>query len=110
MLEPWPGQVPDPAPALTPPEPASIDVLDADGRVVGVSGRGLLTADPHRLVDSAGNVVEVAAWAGPWVADERWWDPADRRRRARLQVVTGGGDAHLVVLEGRRWWLEATYD
>ena len=52
----------------------------------------------------------VVAWAGPWPADERWWDPAGHRRRARLQVVTGEGTAHLLSLEGGRWHLEATYD
>ncbi len=110
VTAPWPGQVPDPAPALVHHDPVLVDVLDPDGRVVGVSGRGLLSADPHRLVDAAGATHEVVSWAGPWVADERWWDPAAHRRRARLQVVTDGGAAHRVVLEGRRWRLEATYD
>ena len=110
VAAPWPGQVPDPAPALVHADPALVDVLDADGAVVGVSGRGLLSADPHRLVERSGASSEVVSWAGPWTADERWWDPGAHRRRARLQVVTAAGAAHLVVLEGRRWWLEATYD
>jgi protein ImuB len=42
--------------------------------------------------------------------DERWWDPATARRRARIQVVLAGGEAHLLGLEGGRWELEATYD
>jgi protein ImuB len=49
-------------------------------------------------------------WAGPWPADERWWDPAAARRRARLQVLLDDGTAHLLVLEHGRWHLEATYD
>ena len=53
---------------------------------------------------------QIAAWAGPWLVDERWWDPARRRRLARCQVVTADGAAHLVVLEQRQWWLTATYD
>jgi protein ImuB len=54
--------------------------------------------------------VGVTGWAGPWPADERWWDPAAARRRARLQVLLDDGTAHLLVLERGRWRLEATYD
>jgi protein ImuB len=57
-----------------------------------------------------GPPAEVVAWAGPWPADERWWDAEARRRRARLQVVTAGAGAHLLALEAGRWWVEATYD
>jgi protein ImuB len=53
---------------------------------------------------------EITAWAGPWTADERWWDPDGCRRLARLQVVLDGGNAHLLLREGGRWWLEASYD
>ena len=42
--------------------------------------------------------------------EDRWWDPADRRRRARFQVVDAAGTAHLLAVEAGRWWLEATYD
>jgi protein ImuB len=52
----------------------------------------------------------VAAWAGPWLVDERWWDPARHRRLARVQVLTDDGAAHLAVLEGGQWSLTATYD
>ena len=49
-------------------------------------------------------------WAGPWPVDERWWDPPAHRRRARFQVVDDDGEAHLLAVEGGRWWVEATYD
>jgi protein ImuB len=52
----------------------------------------------------------VAAVAGPWPCEERWWDDGGHRRRARLQLVTRSGTAHLAVLEAGRWSLEATYD
>jgi protein ImuB len=52
----------------------------------------------------------VQAWAGPWLAEERWWDDADRRRRARFQLLTTDGSAHLVHLDGGRWWVEGVYD
>jgi protein ImuB len=52
----------------------------------------------------------VRAWAGPWLYDERWWDPIGHRRRARFQVVLEDGTAHLLTIEAGRWWVEATYD
>ena len=107
---PWPGRVPSPSPAIVHPEPVPCDVVDADGQVVGVSGRGLITASPARLSGRGGPGAEVTAWAGPWPVDERWWDAPTHRRRARFQLVTADGRAHLVHLEGGRWWVEATYD
>jgi protein ImuB len=117
VLAPWPGQVPDPAPALVhteagppPPTGVPVELVDERGAPLSVSGRSLLSADPARLHVGDGPAEAVVAWAGPWPADERWWDPPAHRRRARLQLVTASGQAHLVVCEGRRWWLEATYD
>jgi len=52
----------------------------------------------------------VVQWAGPWTAEQRWWDPLTGRRRARLQVVLDDGSAHLLALEGQAWSVEATYD
>lgn len=125
---PWPGRVPAPAPAVVWPRSAQVEVVDADGRRVGVSGRGLISAPPSRCrIDGAASQgwVEVRAWAGPWCIDERWWDAVAHRRRARVQVVLGPvgdgartasrghpseGSAHLLTLEDGRWWVEATYD
>jgi protein ImuB len=107
---PWPGRLPPPAPAVVHPEPEPVEVLDADGRPVVVSGRGVLSAAPASL--AAGDrcsATEVTAWAGPWPAEERWWDAASHRRRARLQVVTSSGTAHVLTLESGTWHLEATY-
>ena len=102
---PWPGNVPPPAPAVVHPEPLPTEVVDAAGRPVAVAGRGLVSAPPARL-----GAEEVVAWAGPWPVDERWWDPPAHRRRARMQLLTAAGTAHLVAVEGGRWWVEATYD
>jgi len=116
--EPWPGRVPDPAPAVVWPRALPAQVVDVDERRVGVGGRGLISAAPHRCSVDGGPWVPVKAWAGPWCIDERWWDPIAHRRRARLQVVLGTGErshpsagaAHLLTLEASQWWLEATYD
>jgi protein ImuB len=108
--EPWPGRVPPPAPAIMPPDPLPADLLVADGTTVGVTGRGAVTAPPAGVAVDGTGPRRVVAWAGPWPADERWWDPAGHRRRARVQVLDDTGTAHLLAVEGGRWWLEATYD
>lgn len=125
---PWPGTLPAPAPVLIFPDGAApeVEVCAADGSAIAVNGRGEVTAAPAALVID-GRRHAVAAWAGPWPLDQRWWngtgpgagaaagaDPggrhrARRRRLARFQLLTTDGAAHLVALEHRRWWLLATY-
>jgi protein ImuB len=105
---PWPGSLPAPSPSIVLAEPSEVVLAADDGRVVEVSGRGELTAAPATLT-FGGRAWRVAAWAGPWPLDERWWDPAASRRAARLQLVTDDGDAHLLVAEHRTWWRAATY-
>ncbi len=107
---PWPGRLPSPTPALVHENAIPVEVVAASGKAVTVTGRGLISAAPRRVSLAGGPWVEVVAWAGPWPVDERWWDPAKRSRRARIQVVTAGDDAHLLALAGGRWVLEATYD
>jgi protein ImuB len=102
--------------------PVAVDVVDGEGRTVGVTGRGLLTSSPARV-----GAEVVTGWAGPWLYDERWWVPVseparrktsagetsrdapEHRRRARFQMTTDGG-AYLVAVEGSRWFIEAVYD
>ena len=105
---PWPGRVPAPSPAVVPAEPVALDVLDMRGGAVRVSGRGELSSPPLTIVGPHG-VDRVTGWAGPWPAEERWWDTDGHRRRARLQVRCESGAAHLCLIEGGRWWLEASY-
>ncbi len=115
--------IPPPSPALVHPDPLPVDLLDGAGRPVGVSGRGELTDQPHRLAaapsgasgmtgvaGTAGVAGVIAHWAGPWPAEQRWWDPLTSRRRARIQVVLEDGSAHLLVVEQGGWQVEATYD
>jgi protein ImuB len=106
---PWPGRLPAPSPATVLVERLPVEVLDGEGHPVVVSGRGLLSGDPARMA-VAGAVRRVTAWAGPWPIDERWWDAATHRRRARFQLVTDDGAAHLAAVESGRWWVEARYD
>jgi protein ImuB len=108
---PWPGRLPGVAPAIVHQPPLPAQVLDEAGDPVSVESRGAASARPAYLKIGSGvsaNLV-VDAWAGPWPLEERWWDSGGRRR-ARYQVRTTGGGAFLLAREGRRWWVEATYD
>lgn len=102
---PWPGRLPAPSPALVFGDPPTVELCDADGAPVRVGGRGLVSAPPARLGRHP-----VVAWAGPWPAEERWWDMERARRRARVQVVLADGTAHLLAVEDGTWHLEGTYD
>ncbi|HEY6708762.1 MAG TPA: DNA polymerase Y family protein [Actinomycetota bacterium] len=107
---PWPGQVPAPAPAIVYAEPVPAEVVDATGATVAVDGRGLLGPLPSRVRVRGRGWSSITAWAGPWLVDERWWDPAAHRRLVRLQATTDQGAAYLLRLTGGRWWVEAIYD
>ncbi len=111
---PWPGRVPTPSPALLVDEP--VRLCDARGAMLAVSGRGLLSAAPAFL-DSPGSgsgsglgPIAIEAWAGPWLSDERWWDPDAHLRRARLQLLLRDGRAVLVACEHGAWCIEGWYD
>jgi protein ImuB len=88
--------------------PRRVEVVDAAGLALEVSGRGLLNGEPARLSVGGGPWQVVTAWAGPWPVTERWWSV--RRRRARVQAVTADGVARLLCAERAQWWVEALYD
>jgi protein ImuB len=85
------------------------ELLDAAGRPVGVSNRGIASADPSRLSVAGDPWSEVTGWAGPWPCDERWWSKRGRSRKARMQVLTAGGAAYLLTCRDG-WWVEGIYD
>jgi protein ImuB len=107
---PWPGALPAPSPAWVHLDPVAAELVDDDGEPVTVSGRGAISAPPSRVSVDGQPWLDVVAWAGPWPLEERWWDAARRRRRARLQLVTADGQARLATLERGQWQVEATYD
>ncbi|CAB5060496.1 MAG: DNA polymerase Y family protein [Actinobacteria bacterium] len=106
---PWPGRLPLPSPAVVWSEPVEAELVDAFGRSLGVSGRGVMSAVPVRCRVAGGQWHQIQHWAGPWCTDQRWWDAIGHRRRARVQVLFDAA-AHLLALEAGQWWLEATYD
>jgi protein ImuB len=110
MVGPWPGRLPTPSPAWVHHAPVGAEVTDVAGAPLRVSGRGELSAPPARVSVAGGPWLMVDGWAGPWPLEERWWDSARHRRRARLQLVTSDGTARLVTLEAGTWHVEATYD
>ncbi len=120
---PWPGCLPAPSPATVFDDPLPLDVLDVQGQVVRVSGRGTVSADPAGIRLLLGSEAEgwrrgpmraVRSWAGPWPVDQHWWEPDRHRRLARFQMLVEdeavGERAHLVIAEHQRWFLLATYD
>lgn len=109
-VPPWPGRIPPPAPAVVLPTPLPAAVHDAAGEPVVVSARLAVSAAPARLTVGTGRPAEIAGWAGPWPVDERWWAPAEARRRARFQVCLADGAALLLAVEGGQWLVEAIYD
>jgi protein ImuB len=106
---PWPGRLANPSPAAVHSPAPPAEVLDAGGEPVEVSSRGTISAAPAAVSIQGGPWNAVAAWAGPWPLEERWWENRGRRR-ARLQVVLDDGEAHLLTRESGRWWVEATYE
>lgn len=109
---PWPGRLPDPAPATVLASPKPIELLDAGGRPVSVTERLYVSAPPTWVVLDEENVA-VDAWAGPWPISERWWSEDDARR-AYLQVALSDGRAILVASrithDSGQWALEGAYD
>ena len=107
--QPWPGQLPEPSPAVLLDDP--VEVLDAHGEPVRVTRRGMFSSYPARL-ESACHGGDLTWWAGPWPVDERWWDPASAKsgHTARAQVLTAPGRAMLLCYRQRRWYVEGIYE
>ena len=117
VTEPWPGKIPAPAPTQLLLDPTPVELLDTVGRPVGVSGRGELSGTPallHKPTPGGSGrgrqTLAVTGWAGPWPADQRWWDPFTHRRQARLQLTGDDGTAYLLSLEQGLWTIEAIYN
>lgn len=129
--EPWPGQLPSPAPTVLLDPPTSARVLDDAGRAVLVTARGAVPMPPARLSVDGAAFVPITGWAGPWPVEEHWWHgltggPGDRQpstdtgvlptRRFRFQLVDLRGQAYLALCSSRPdaatpiWSIEGVYD
>jgi protein ImuB len=113
---PWPGRLPEPSPSVVFTEAVPAVVLDEAGQPVRLNGRDMLTAPPAQVGVNGGPVRPVAAWAGPWPADERWWDRTGgeaRAPQARIQVLLGEQPAQMALLltcTQHTWSVQAHYD
>ncbi len=111
LNEPWPGRIPAPSPVRICLDAQPVELIDTSEVRVEVSGRGELSTVPSRIrLEGQPGWREVTGWAGPWPAEQRWWDPLTSRRRARMQVVLEDDTAHLLMIERGEWFIEATYD
>ncbi len=122
---PWPGRLPEPAPATVLDEPCPVDVRDAAGASVVLDPRTGLVGEPAVVVwrgdDERGRQAGIVGWAGPWLVGERWWArdlagadvgtaPGPPGVRAHLQAALDDGRAVLLVGTADGWACEATYD
>ncbi|WP_227999413.1 DNA polymerase Y family protein [Nocardia australiensis] len=114
---PWPGRLPQPAPALILLTRPLVRLEADDGSPVLVTARGLFTADPVRL-SWGSRQWRLAGWAGPWPVDEHWWIPesldAAAGVAARAQVQLDGEPADirvlLLIFYSETWRAEGLYD
>ncbi|MGW5570112.1 DNA polymerase Y family protein [Nocardia thailandica] len=83
--QPWPGRLPEPAPALLLLDRPRVRLTGADDTDIEVTARGLFSADPATLHWGT-RTWPLTGWAGPWPVDDRWWTP-DGARHARAQVL-----------------------
>ena len=110
--KPWPGSLPQPAPATVFAERRPVVVLGPQRQELEVSERGVLSGHPSYFSPTGKreDLRRVEAWAGPWPINERWWDAAAARTANRFQLIDASATAWLIVLEGRDWWAEGLYD
>ncbi|MDM7830977.1 Y-family DNA polymerase [Cellulomonas edaphi] len=129
---PWPGRLPDPAPATVLTAPRQVEVRDAAGRPVALDVRTGMSGEPAwvRVLpeqeegdDARGGrwtgdrgvgdqrARRVTGWAGPWLLGGRWWTgEAAPTLRAHVQVTLDEGPAMLLACTPAGWTCEATYD
>ncbi|WP_136519797.1 DNA polymerase Y family protein [Cellulomonas telluris] len=115
---PWPGRLPDPAPATVLTVPVRVDVRDGAGVPVVVDRRGSLSGPPVAVrwppasAPAGAGARTVAGWAGPWLLTDRWWNHPGRppQVRAHVQVAFEDGGAVLLTWADGAWTCEADYD
>lgn len=106
--QPWPGQLPAPAPATILVPPTDVEVVDAHGHLVAVNRRLAMSGSPAVVITPEGSRA-ITGWAGPWPVAERWWSP-EPERRVYLQAVLDDESAVLLACTASRWTWEALYD
>ena len=96
---PWPGRLPQPAPAVLLVDP--VELLDSQGNPVRVTDRGMFTGEPARLGGAASRYRgELSWWAGPWPTGEH---------TSCAQVLVDG-IALLLCYRQQQWYLQGAYE
>ncbi|MEU8896960.1 DNA polymerase Y family protein [Nocardia sp. NPDC048505] len=110
--QPWPGSLPQPAPAMLLLNRPAVALRAADGAPVRITERGLFSAPPAQLTWGRRRWA-LTGWAGPWAVDERWWVPDGTViARAQVQLEGAPSDARVLLLIYRdeTWHAEGIYD
>ncbi|MFQ6228888.1 DNA polymerase Y family protein [Nocardia sp. NPDC002869] len=105
---PWPGRIPEPAPAVIMLDRPPVTLESADGAPVRITERGGFSGPPARLRWGRSSW-RLTAWAGPWLLDELWWSPGSAPS-ARAQVELPGPHSLLLFAENDRWYVEGLYE
>ncbi|WP_231387253.1 DNA polymerase Y family protein [Nocardia sp. BMG111209] len=107
---PWPGRLPEPAPAVVLVDHPGVRLEAADSSPVWVTDRGDFTAVPARLYWGRKHW-SVTGWAGPWLLDEQWWGSTRPDCLVRAQVLLDDRVRTLLLLgyDGT-WHVEGLYE
>ncbi|MQY29902.1 DNA polymerase Y family protein [Nocardia aurantia] len=107
---PWPGRLPEPAPAVVLVDHPGVRLEAADSSPVWVTDRGDFTAVPARLHWGRKHW-SVTGWAGPWLLDEQWWGGTRPDCLVRAQVLLDDSVRTLLLLGyNRAWHVEGLYE
>lgn len=113
--QPWPGQIPGPAPSRLYHRALPICLFDQCGNEIAVpalSEAWISAPASYRLATAPAPLPaagEVESWAGPWPLVERWWS-AQARARLCLQLVPASGAPLLIGTKDGSWVVEGCYD
>ncbi|KAA0022721.1 DNA polymerase Y family protein [Antrihabitans cavernicola] len=114
---PWPGRLPEPAPSSVLDDRPEVALENGAGDPVSVTERGVFSSEPAALRWGTRSW-QLRGWAGPWLVDERWWDPASAHVAARAQVLLANwsepdrqqSKALLLLCHDQSWSVEGVYE
>ncbi|MER6877051.1 DNA polymerase Y family protein, partial [Amycolatopsis sp. NPDC000673] len=112
----WPARLPSPSPATVLEQPLPVQVIDEQGRPVGLTARKRLTAPPHGLRVAGGPPRPITGWAGPWPVTSGRRSTGPQQARLQLLLAAGENEAPEAVLvlcsgtENPMWTVEGSYD
>ncbi|MEV5651664.1 DNA polymerase Y family protein [Nocardia sp. NPDC052254] len=108
--QPWPGRLPQPAPAVVLQGHPEVRLESATGLPVWITERGMFTAEPAAL-HWGSRSWRVAGWAGPWISDERWWGTGESDGTVRAQILLDEEERALLLLGYEQTWhVEGLYE